>query len=202
MKLFFDTETTGLAKFNLPPEHPSQPRMVQLGMILIDDQNEIVNEVGLVIKPDGYIISEQVASIHGISQERAMKYGVPVSVALALFMQFHLQAETLIGHNIKFDKLVLQSEFARYFEKAGVTKPTLFNLKEYCTMLESTNICKLSNKFKSGYKWPKLSEAYNYFFHEELLDAHDALTDVRATVRVYIHLTTPAKKSPQLWMVF
>ena len=31
---------------------------------------------------------------------------------------------------------------------------------------------------QKGYKWPKLSEAYQYFFNEAFVDAHDALGDV------------------------
>ena len=36
MTIVFDTETTGLADFSKPPEHECQPRLVQLGALLLD----------------------------------------------------------------------------------------------------------------------------------------------------------------------
>lgn len=195
MKLFFDTETTGLAKFNLPASSSEQPRLVQLGMILLDDENNVVHEVGLVVRPDGFEIPPMVAAIHGISQDRAMKYGVPISVALGLFVSFQMNAKVIIGHNLKFDKLVVEGELYRFFEKNGVSAPDISASQEYCTMLSTTDICRIPNKNRGGYKWPKLSECYKHFFNEELVDAHDALTDVRATARIYNHLHAPAKSA-------
>lgn len=198
MKLIFDTETTGIALFNQPPSDHRQPRMCQLGMIVLDNDNNIVHEVGVVIKPEGYEIPDNVAAIHGITQDYAMKYGIPISAALGLFMAFALQCKVMIGHNIKFDKIILESEFYRYFGTTGVDAPDCFAEKEeYCTMLNSTSICRIPNTNRGGLKWPKLSEAYKYFFNETLVDAHDALGDVRATMRIYKHLHSPLKKGLQ-----
>ena len=37
--LIFDTETTGMVEFRKPPEDPSQPDLIQLGMLLVDTQD-------------------------------------------------------------------------------------------------------------------------------------------------------------------
>jgi hypothetical protein len=64
-------------------------------------------------------------------------------------------------------------------------------------MLSSTGICKIPKK--QGYKWPKLSEAYQHFFGEELKDAHDALVDVMACKRIYFEgLKTSVMAEPSL----
>ena len=74
---------------------------------------------------------------------------------------------------------------------------TLDDKKEYCTMLQSTNICKIVSN-RSTYKWPKLEEAYMHFFGEELIGAHDALTDVMACKRIYFEgLNNRQSKIPQ-----
>lgn len=179
MKLFFDTETTGLVNWKLPFDQ-QESRMVQLGMVVTDDNLNTIHEVGLIIKPSGFVIPDHVAAIHGITQEMAMKYGCHHLDVLSLFKHALSVCDTLIGHNLKFDKAIIATELMyncgfRWKEK-----------KEYCTMLESTSICQL--KGPRGFKWPKLSEAYMFFFNEELVDAHDALTDVRATVRIYKEL--------------
>lgn len=184
MKLIFDTETTGLARFDLSANSPEQPRLVQLGVILADDENNIIHECGLIIKPEGFTIPSQASNIHGITTEYAMKYGVPARIVVGLFNAF-LQDEklTLIAHNLKFDRIVMESEL----HKIGLTID--YCSEEFCTMLNTTSICKIPAKKANGYKWPKLSEAYKYFFNEELVDAHDALTDVRACFRIYKELT-------------
>lgn len=186
MKLFFDTETTGLVNWKVPFDEQPE-RMVQLGMILTDDKLNTIHEVGLIIKPEGYLIPPFVSNIHGITNEMANNCGVPVYIALDLFSRFKQQSSEIIGHNIKFDKAIVASEFLRKSSK-WEDKP------EYCTMLESTHICQLTGT--RGYKWPKLSEAYQYFFNETLEDAHDALTDVRATVRIYKELMNRPQHNP------
>lgn len=189
MKLFFDTETTGLVNWSIPFDE-QEARMVQLGMILTDDNLNTIHEVGLIIKPEGYEIPTGVAAIHGITNEMAMKYGIYSHLALRLFDTLRKQANEFIGHNLKFDKAIVASEMRKLQNDETVLKISdtyIWQEKsEYCTMLESTSICKF--KGARGYKWPKLSEAYMYFFNEELIDAHDALTDVRATVRIYKEL--------------
>jgi len=42
----------------------------------------------------------------------------------------------------------------------------IFNNKLPCPMKLSTNICMISKKRGSGYKWPSVMEAYKYFFPE------------------------------------
>ena len=55
-------------------------------------------------------------------------------------------------------------------------------------MLSSMNIVKAKPKRNGQWKWPKLEECVRHFFGETLVGAHDALTDVRATARVFYHL--------------
>lgn len=189
MYLAFDTETTGLVNFKIPFDQQTS-RMVQLGMILLDEKLEIVSEVGVVIKPEGFTIPEKMTEIHGISQSIAEKYGVPLHAALEVFNSFASVARVYIGHNLKFDKAIVASEFAR--DTTSLYSWLVHD--EYCTMLQSTGICKLPGAH--GYKWPKLSEAYKFFFNETLIDSHDALTDVRATVRIYKELMNRQKPNP------
>lgn len=171
-KLIFDTETTGLARFDLASNHYLQPRAVSLAFLFIDDSVDKTIEFASLIIPKNFTIPFQVSKIHGITTERAFEEGLANTVVFPKFQELVDQADIIIGHNVKFDIVVAERENINFQNKAT-----------YCTMLNSTNILKLPKKH--GYKWPKLAECVKYFFNEDLEGAHDALNDVRACARVY-----------------
>ncbi len=72
--LIFDTETTGLPNYKAPVNNDSQPYIVQLAAILVDDEGDTVSEMSVIIKPNGWTIPEEVAKIHGIDDRRANRY--------------------------------------------------------------------------------------------------------------------------------
>lgn len=177
MYLIFDTETNGKADFKLPPEHEAQPRLVQLGAILYDSTFEIMAEVNLIVKPEGFVISKELSDIHGITQEMAETYGMNEKAVLLLFSGLMRKAEYLIAHNIQFDGVVMGRAF--HIHKVEHTLPK----NQRCTMKEMTNICKIRGSF--GFKWPNLMEAYKHCFNETFEGAHDAMADVRACGRIF-----------------
>ena len=69
----------------------------------------------------------------------------------------------------------------------------------YCTMRASQDLSKLAPTAAmaaSGRLWnkpPKLGEAYQHFFGEDLSGAHDALVDVVACKRIYLELERRAE---------
>ena len=65
-----------------------------------------------------------------------------------------------------------------FLESYGIKFPK----KLPCPMLKSTNICKLAKKGwsaqHSGYKWPKVEEAYSYFYPKsEYIELHRGADD-------------------------
>lgn len=185
MKLFFDTETTGIVKFKEPINHPSQPRMIQLAAILVDDNDKEIANMDCIIKPDGFSIPAEAANIHGITTEIAQEKGIDLKCAITLFSSFLHNATMIIGHNIEFDKFILNKEFTEVIPEFAALN-LLDNRAKFCTMHQSTKILKLPYPSgKAGYKWPKLSEAYRFAFFEDFTDAHNAMADVRATKRLY-----------------
>ena len=97
MYLFFDTETTGLPKnFKAPiTDFDNWPRLVQLAWQNYDMKGELLSSFNLIIKPEGFVISEEVAKIHRITQERAMAEGIPLGDALKQFAK-----QTALGHRL------------------------------------------------------------------------------------------------------
>lgn len=189
MKLFFDTETTGKANFKAPPNHPSQPHIVQLAAILFTDEAEEVGSLNAIIKPEGWLIPAEAAAIHGITTEKALACGIPAMSALAVFSNFLHYADLLCAHNIDFDLLVTQVALIR-LPGNGAQKcfDKLDNIETFCTMHATTLLCKLPGNY-GDYKWPKLTEAHKHLFGTDVEGAHDAMADVRACARIYFEIT-------------
>ena len=190
MILIYDTETDGLVHGDLPPEHPLQPHLVQLGCVLADDDGRERAAVSLIVRPEGWAIPEAAFRAHGISTEEAVRCGVPHAVAVAAFTQLRALADTLAVHNAPFDRLVMAAAIARTGRQSASPGP----LRHLCTMQMAAPIVNLppTDRMRAaGFTKPKppsLSEAYRAFFGEELVGAHDALVDARACARILFHM--------------
>ena len=174
--LFFDTETTGI-----PPkskDYSMWPRIVQLSFILTDSDGKEIQSENIIIKPQERIPNE---NIHGISNERASREGIPIKSALDLFLQVLGNTRYIVGHNIKFDMDMILSELHRIGNYDDVFK----NKFDYCTMRSGVSICNLKGCF--GKKWPKLTELYRKLFNKDF-KPHDGLRDVQATMECFFKM--------------
>lgn len=185
MKLFFDTETTGLVNFSESPVHASQPRLVQLGAILTDLSGNEIFTLNTIIKPDGFEIPESASKIHGITTEKALKEGIYLEKVMNIFVNLLSLSSEIIGHNISYDEFIIIGEMMRL----EIETKKCWGIPNFCTMKASTNICKIPSLTGSGYKWPRLQEAYKHAFCKEFEGAHDAMADIRATKELYFWLT-------------
>ena len=186
--IFFDTECNGLPFSNkLSVDDTSNwPRMIQLAWLVTDEHGNILKRQSHIIYPQGFIITDEVEGLTGITTSRAKSEGVNLRTVLNEFMDDLVDAELVIGHNIDFDKHVLGCELYR----ERLDYDTLLNKKSVCTMQRSTNFCAIPNpnSYYGGYKWPKLEELYQKLFNTTLSNAHDALSDVEATRKCYFEL--------------
>lgn len=185
MILVFDTETTGLN---------GRPKIAQLAFILAEDDGTLRASCNFIIKPDGYTIPDEVAKIHGITTDIALRCGVPLSVAIAAFNNAALccVGGRLIAHNLQFDVRMLN-----YAYEGGGWPSRIGALEHFCTMEALRNKVKIPPTAKMiaagirEYKSPKLSEAYQFAFNKPLENAHDALYDVNACKELYLWLQKP-----------
>ena len=188
LRLFFDTETTGLPKSRSARNHDvdNWPRLVQLAWMICEDEGEVLLSRDHIIAPVGFTIPEDASAVHGITTEMALDAGIHVSVALAEMTVAVELVNLLVGHGIYFDKSVVGAEYIRLgmeHEYEGFK-----SLKRFCTMQKSVKVCKIPFEGRGGYKWPKLTELHQHLFNEDFEGAHDALADVMATVKCYFNL--------------
>lgn len=190
--LFYDTETTGLPLFEQPSEHPDQPHIVQLAASLVDfDTRKTVASMNITVRPNGWSIPDDIAAIHGITNEFANDVGVPEEAAIEMFLDLWRPAapRLRIGHNEQFDARILRIGILRHFDLTGADcwKAGLAE----CTQQLSTPILKLppTERMRAAgrnhYKSANLREAYKHFTGRDHVDAHSAMADVQACMEVY-----------------
>ena len=188
--LVFDTETTGLpTERNAPIQATDKfPHVVQLSYVVFDtEQQHIVECVNDLIRLKMPIPPESTL-IHGITDEQSQRNGIPMPVALAKFMSMLDTVETIVGHNLQFDKRMLQVEAIRH------NFPVPFGLRwnEYCTMQKSRDVCQIVMEHKSTqtlyYKLPSLAELHDFCFQTVPPNLHNALVDVLTCLRCYLYL--------------
>lgn len=180
--LIFDTETTGMVKWKQPPEHPDQPDLVQLAMLLVERNTwTIKTRASFILKlAKGVKIEPEAEATHGITESDCETYGVSPVVAVSLFNQLCMQADTIVAHNISFDQSIMLTALHRLGNKPNRMKGKPL----VCTKEATTEVLKIPGNYGS-YKWPTLAEAYRHYTGKEIENAHDALSDTLACLEVY-----------------
>ena len=193
MILFFDTETTGFPHKSKPLDHPDQPYVIQLAAILAEENGDVRSSFSFLIDPgvtNGVRIPSGAAAVHGIDEERLWRLGGFPYTAMNAFERMYVRADMIVGHNISFDIEMMEIALSRTVvsqHDEPLTARRKLDLPAFCTMKSSTDICRIPSP-RGGNKWPKLGEAYQHFFNEPFVGAHDAMNDVRACMRIYFHL--------------
>jgi len=189
--LVFDTETTGL-----PPDRHTPliatarwPHVVQLSYMIYDtDTNTIINSVDTLIKlQPGIAVPQETTDIHGITRKMCDEQGRDIKEVLLEFNNALLQVDKLIAHNLQFDKSIITVEFIRNRLTNNFTQHNQ-PIQEFCTMLNSIELCSLYRTNISGRqykKYPKLVELHEKLFNETPKGLHNAMADVIVCLRCY-----------------
>jgi DNA polymerase III epsilon subunit-like protein len=166
----FDCETTGLPRFD------AVVRIVQLAWMILDKDFNRIKEASYYLNPGMHIPSAATA-IHHITDEMVQEKSMPHKAVLTEFYNDLEQSKWIVAHNFKFDaeRVDFETKQIKLKKRTVLGRPNSF-----CTMLKSTDFCKLGPKRYGEYKWPKLEElALECGFRVRGL--HDASVDVRVT---------------------
>ena len=180
---FFDTETTGLPKdYHAPASDVDNwPHIVQLAWVITDGANNIISKKNYIIIPYRFQIPAESTKIHGITDSYAREHGILIDRALYLFERDLQMCKYVVGHNLDFDKNVVSAECYRSDMEVDWS-----NYCSICTMKKSVDICRIPGFY--GYKYPKLNELYYTLFKRNMDNAHDALSDISATIECFWEL--------------
>lgn len=176
MYLILDTETTGVTP---------QDRIVSICWSLYSSSGSEVSTTHRIIFPDRFTIPADATAIHGITTAIARQNGIPLADALAsLYRDISSHGPVLyVGHNVSFDRPIVLNEYARTSHPENISSLPIF-----CTMKRTTNLCRIPNYGRGGFKWPKLEELHRHLFGHGHSSAHDAAADVRATAKCFFEL--------------
>ena len=160
-------------------------------MILADDASNEIQSVELIVRPEGYEIPKQASDVHKITTEKAIAVGLPLMSVLSVFCQMRAVADEMIAYNLPFDELLMAAAISRSGRKPSHPGPK----KRTCAMHLATPIVNLPptpRMIAAGFgdkpKTPNLTEAHQFFFGKAFEGAHGALSDCRATLRVYYEI--------------
>jgi DNA polymerase-3 subunit epsilon len=181
--IVFDTETTGIPDFKAPSESEHQPHIVQLAALLVNlESRKVVQQMDVIVKPDGWTIPQECSDIHGITNEMAGDLGVPEKMAVEMFLELW-RSRLRIAHNTTFDNRIIRIATKRFFSEDVIEA---WHTGPYeCTGLLTKPIMEMPPKGRYEYKMPKLEEAYRHFVGEQLQNAHSALADAKACMEIY-----------------
>lgn len=179
MILVFDTETTGfpLRRYAPPASFHNwdTSRLIEIAWFIFDPEtHEKVDSRQFLIKPNSFYIPN--ADFHGITQEIAMRDGVPLADVFDALKSVLPSVTLVVAHNVDFDDNVLQAEMFRANELFLQRDWSL--IPKFCTMKTTTNS-----------KWPRLIELYTRLFPgEEPLTQHRAASDAEMCARCYFQV--------------
>jgi DNA polymerase III subunit epsilon len=184
----FDTETTGLPRKDLELHHPSQPHMVSISALQVDENQRIVQSISLRVQPDGWEWDDQSPAfgVHQITMEEAAK-GIPERNALDLFLQLWDNTAHPIAHNLNFDRQIIAIAIARYYPESPALLEAWQRSEGTCTMSSSAPHVGATTA-NGRKKQPNLKEAYQWATGEELERHHSANSDAVACLHIYMAL--------------
>ena len=175
MPIALDIETTGLpsvrrAKFDNTRAYDTC-RVLSLACVEYTPEGIEFGHTHSIVYPDTFEVAA--TEIHGITTEVAQMDGRPFKdVYNELLTILATNGPDVIGHNISFDITTLKAEAYR----RGLDWQALDSINQVCTFQLSKTI----------YMRPmKLGQMYETIFNAQIVNAHNALADARASGEIY-----------------
>jgi DNA polymerase III epsilon subunit-like protein len=183
MKIFvYDTETTWFIN-KKEQDLNKQPKIVQFAWIIWELKDWIWNEierVNILINPKSPI-PFQASQVHHI-YDIDIKDAPFIETKIDKILEYINNADITVWHNIEYDEDMIKIELKRLKQEYK------YNPKQViCTMKTTVDFCSIRWNWER-FKYPKLWELHKKLFWEYFIWAHDAMTDVEATLRCFLEL--------------
>lgn len=187
--LFYDFETTGLPQWKKPSDSKEQPHIVSVAAKQVDDETrKVIQSMHLTVAPSFWDIPQEVVDIHGITQEHALKVGVPERDAAMMLFTLSKQSDLRVAHNEVFDARIMRIALKRYaLPVLAIDSDSNVDVwakqPKECTARRTRGIVPNSRRY------PRIEQAYEHFTGKPMENHHDAMADVDACMAVYWAVT-------------
>ena len=178
----FDTETTWFIN-KKDPSLEAQPKIIQFAGIFWDLENWIFKEekrVDILINPKMPIPFES-SKVHHL-YDIDVKNAPFIEDKIDEIMSYINDSDAIIWHNIEYDEDMIKIELKRLNQEYRYQPKQVI-----CTMKNTVDFCAIKWNWER-FKYPKLWELHKKLFDEYFIWAHDAMTDVEATLRCFVEL--------------
>lgn len=166
--IFFDTETTGLPKPDAAPLR-DQPQIIEFAGIKTDSEFNEIGRMEFLCHP-GCSLPEEIIKITGIT-DADLEGKLPFAAHFNDLTDFFLGARAMVAHNLAFDKSLLKFELTRLGKELAFPWPP-------------DQICTVEASYTIRNRRLRLHELHTMACGEPHKDAHRAMADVEALVRV------------------
>ena len=161
----FDTETTDIYGY-----------IVSYAFVIQDMQDYSTQEHYELLNPQA-TISEEAFEVHKISQEE-LKDKPTFNEIKDKFLELFDSVDMIVGHNVLYDFGVVKRELERIEHF-----PNIIDIPIFDTMYFSADVVVLEKK-----KMPRLEEVVSFFNIPGNVTYHNALEDVKMTLKVFNQL--------------
>lgn len=173
----FDLETTGV--------DPATDRIVTAFVGRLAEDGTLAEGWEWMIRPDGYVIPDGAAAIHGVTTEQALAEGRPFSEVLpeivAALGALAASGVPLAAHNASYDFTMLAHEM----DRAGVPGPVGFI--DDIVIIDTFVLDKQLDKWRKGKRTlTAIAPLYGVTLTDE--EAHGAQADAIASGRIALKL--------------
>jgi len=174
-KIIFDTETSTF-----------YGDLLQLAYVIVDQHNIIIEKKNYYIKDrissvDGY-------AVHGISHD-VLNKGNNINEVLIIFLNDLTNTNTLVGHNIAYDLSIIYKELLYSNIQLYDANKKIISFPNVLSSINTADTSKLSREQIKDIQSHTLNSVYKYFFNNDIINSHDAQSDVNATYEIYKKLT-------------
>jgi DNA polymerase III epsilon subunit-like protein len=157
--------------------------IIQLAYIIYDDKHIEQKRINRYVK--NRLVDSRTKQITGITTDVLKTKGVDYNVIMREFLSDLIKVEFVCGHHIGTDITKLKSNLEKFKMNLVIGSDPEYNLFDNLTIKDTMNMYKtLNGKGKSI----SLTDMYKQLLGQDIINAHDALSDVEHTAKCYVEL--------------
>ena len=168
--------------------------IIQLAYIVYDDFNKETKKVNSYIK--NRFVDNRTGLITGITTDILREKGIDFFDVIKEFAEDITKVNTVCGHHVHTDISKIRSNIGKYKIKIQNKSNDVETILDIFDSLMIDDTAILYKMAKNRGRSITLQNMYEELFDSKMIDAHDALSDVKHTAKCYVELQRLIKTNP------